>query len=311
MAKPIKSLELHYPMIQFFINIYSLLVLTKSVDSNFRAFSLAPVTWNIHIYLKLDYGYHISSIFIGSPDTDYQLIYLHFQIWSMNPSWNKESWIKTFLRHRWQLIKDTLALDLNTNRIHLFVEVSVLEWQRLVLSSWSKSFSRNPGKIFGAVDVQLLVKLFFTCTWFNFRPQTFNSSNQDVLVKLRRIVVVVVVILFRRHTSDKFQEAISSTRTGEFSCIAYLSSMLFLIIFGEVIFQLIEINWECVFILIKFAHGTDVRLVQLCEVFENCSIRLRNVWNNFYDTTDHLQQLRTDQFSSFFARAKPFMFLLG
>ena len=54
--------------------------------------------------------------------------------------------------------------------------------------------------------------LFATCTLFSFRPQTFDSYNQDVFVKLRRIavlVVVVVVILFHRHVSDKFQEAIS------------------------------------------------------------------------------------------------------
>ena len=38
---------------------------------------------------KLNYGYQVSSIFIGSPDTGYQLIYLHYQIWSMNASANK------------------------------------------------------------------------------------------------------------------------------------------------------------------------------------------------------------------------------
>ena len=47
-------------------------------------------------YYKLNYGYHISSIFIGSLDTGYQLIYLHYQIWSTNASANKESWIKIF-----------------------------------------------------------------------------------------------------------------------------------------------------------------------------------------------------------------------
>ena len=58
---------------------------------------------------------------------------------------------------------------------------------------------------------------FFTCTCFSFRPQTFNSYNQDVLVKLRRIAVLVVVaILFRRHASDKFQETISWSRTWRF-----------------------------------------------------------------------------------------------
>ena len=66
-------------------------------------------------------------------------------------------------------------------------------------------------------------------------------------LKLRRIaglVVVVVVILFRRHASDKFQEAISciEAEPGDFSCIAYLSSMLSLTISGEVMFLLIKIN---------------------------------------------------------------------
>ena len=139
-------------------------------------------------------------------------------------------------------------------------------------SPWSKSFSRNPEKIFRAEDVQLLVKLtfigkieilFFTCTWFSFRPQTFNSYNQDVVVKLRRIavlVVIVVVILFRCHTSAKFQEAISWSRTWTFflHCLSlkYVVSDHFR--WGNVPCQLIKINWERVFILIKFAHGTDV-----------------------------------------------------
>ena len=43
-----------------------------------------------------------------------------------------------------------------------------------------------------------------------------------------------------------------------------------------------------------------LRPVHLFEVFENCSIRLSNDWNNFYETTDHLQQFRADKLSSFF-----------
>jgi len=43
-----------------------------------------------------------------------------------------------------------------------------------------------------------------------------------------------------------------------------------------------------------------LRLVHLCEVFENCSIQLNNDWNHFYATTDHLQQFRADKFSTFF-----------
>ena len=80
-----------------------------------------------------------------------------------------------------------------------------------------------------------------------------------MLVKLSRIavLVVVVVVIFRRHASDKFQEAILEAEPGDFSCIAYLSSMLFLTIFGEVMYQLIKI--KCVFILIQFANGTDVK----------------------------------------------------
>ena len=105
-----------------------------------------------------------------------------------------------------------------------------------------------------------------------------------------------------------FKKLFLKAEPGDFSCIAYLSSMLFLTIFGEVMFQLIKINWKCVFILVKIAHGTDVwnhlllRLVHLCKVrvFENCSIRLSNDWNHFYETTDHLQQFRTDKFSTFF-----------
>ena len=109
--------------------------------------------------------------------------------------------------------------------------MSVLEWQRLVLSSWSKGFPRSPEKIFRAVSLARVYvlklnwnieNLFSTCTciWFSFRPQTFNSHNQDVLAKLKRIavlvVLVVVVILFRRHATDKFQETISWSLTWRF-----------------------------------------------------------------------------------------------
>ena len=43
-----------------------------------------------------------------------------------------------------------------------------------------------------------------------------------------------------------------------------------------------------------------LRLVHLCEVFENRSIRLSNDLNDFYETTDHLQQFKADKFSTFF-----------
>ena len=47
-------------------------------------------------------------------------------------------------------------------------------------------------------------------------------------------------------------------------------------------------------------------LVHLCEVCENCSIWLSNDWNNFYKTTDHLQQFRADKMSTF-SKAKPLL----
>ena len=105
---------------------------------------------------------------------------------------------------------------------------------------------------------------------------------------------------YQKNSKKLFLEA----EPEDFSFIAYLSSVLFLTIFGELIFQLIKTNWECVFNFLKFAYSTDVRLVRLCEVFENCSSWLRNDWNLFYDATDNLQQFRTDKFT-FFSRAKP------
>ena len=48
-----------------------------------------------------------------------------------------------------------------------------------------------------------------------------------------------------------------------------------------------------------------LRLVHLCEVSENCSIRLSNDWNNFYETTAHLQPFRADKLSSLFSKTKP------
>ena len=41
-------------------------------------------------------------------------------------------------------------------------------------------------------------------------------------------------------------------------------------------------------------------LLHLCEVCDNCSIRLGHDWNNFYEKTDHFQHLRADKLSAFF-----------
>ena len=83
--------------------------------------------------------------------------------------------------------------------------------------------------------------------------------------------------------SDKFQETVSciEAEPGDFSCIAYFSSMLFLTIFGEVMFQLIKINWECVLFwsnshMAPMFETLFLRLVHLYELFENCSIRIES-----------------------------------
>ena len=81
--------------------------------------------------------------------------------------------------------------------------------------------------------------------------------------------------------------------------------MLFLTIFGKVIFQFIKVNWKCVFILIEFAHGTDVWKLTffglyMWSVWKLFHPALSNDWNNFYETTDNLQQFKADKYSTFF-----------
>ena len=110
--------------------------------------------WNIYIYLKLNSMYQISSIFIGSPDSGYQLIYLHYQTWPKSTSWNKERWVKILLRQRRSLKKRLPAESTNrysvtgpkykwNSPLHCS---ECFRWQRLVLSSWSKSFPSKQGK---------------------------------------------------------------------------------------------------------------------------------------------------------------------
>ena len=149
-------------------------------------------------------------------------------------------------------------LDLSTNRIHLFIAVSVLEWQRLVLSLWSKSFSRSSEKIFracwswcsasGETHIYLrptarvyelnlnwhIENLFlslhliqFQTSNFQFLPLGCISKNQKNRCSCCFCYSVVLPPRIRQ-------------TSGDFSCTAYLSSMLFLTIFGETIFQLIK-----------------------------------------------------------------------
>ena len=65
-----------------------------------------------------------------------------------------------------------------------------------------------------------------------------------MFVKLRRIVVlvVVVVILSTATHQTNFKKLFLEAEPVDFSCIGYLSSMLFLTIFGELMLQLIKIN---------------------------------------------------------------------
>ena len=125
---------------------------------------------------------------------------------------------------------------------------------------------------------------------------------------MRRIAVLVaVVILFRRHTSHKFQEAISWSVTWIFllHCffLKYVVSYYFR--WSNVPFRQDKLKMCLHFDQIRtwnrcMFETRFLWLVRLCEVFENCSIRLSNDGNNCYETTDHLQQFRANKFSTFF-----------
>ena len=144
------------------------------------------------------------------------------------------------------------------------------------------------------------------------RLQTSNfqklSYNQDVLVKLRRIAVLVVVILFHRHASDKFQEAISWSRTWRFflhcffSQVPYVVSDLFR--WGNVAVNQNKLRMCLHFHQIRTWHRcfkpSFFGFYIYVRSFFNCSIPLSNDWHHFYETTDHLQYFRADKFSTFF-----------
>ena len=143
-------------------------------------------------------------------------------------------------------------------------------------------------------------------------------------------VLVVTVIQFRRHASEKFQGAISWSLNSGLRFSLYCLSIKHVISdhfrWSNVLVNQNKLKMCLHFDQIKFAHGTDIenflsspctsmwslflRLVQLCEVFENCSIGLSHDWNHFYETTDHLQQFSADKFSTFF-QERSFYVLLG
>ena len=72
------------------------------------------------------------------------------------------------------------------------------------------------------------------------------------------LFVVSVILWFRHHTSDKFQEAISWSITWRF--VLHCLPLKYVVSdhFRGSNAPVNQINWDCVFILIKFAHGTDV-----------------------------------------------------
>ena len=200
-------------------------------------------------------------------------------------------WLK-----RLYLSCDTLALD---QWIHLFIAVSVLEWQRLVLSSWSKGFSRSPEKIFRAVDVQLSSSE----THFHLRP----TARVFVLVRMRRIAVVVVAILFRRHASDKFQDAISWSITWIFvlHCL-YLKY----VVPDHFRWGIVPVNQNKLKICLHFGQ---IRPWQRCLKLSffglhvyvkslNCSIPFKQWLKSFLRDHWPLQQFRADILSTFFKR---------
>ena len=126
--------------------------------------------------------------------------------------------------------------------------------------------------------------------------------------KIAVLVQVVVVILFRCHASDKFQGAISWIITWIFllNCLSlkYVLSDHFR--WSNVPVRQNKLKMCLHFDQIRTWHRclklAFFGLYDLFAVFENCSIRLSNDWNNFYETNDHLQQFRTDKLSRFFKR---------
>ena len=142
--------------------------------------------------------------------------------------------------------------------------------------------------------------LFFTCTWFSVRHQTINSYTQDILVKLRRIAVLVVdvvVILFRRHASDKFQEAISWSRTCRFflHCLS-----LKYVVTDHFWWSNVPVDQNK---LKSSSFWSNSHMASMFETLFSLYIYVHPAkqWvKSFFHTTDHLQQFRADKFSTFF-----------
>ena len=120
----------------------------------------------------------------------------------------------------------------------------------------------------------------------------FLPLGCTVLVKMRRIAVLVVVsviLWFRRHASDKFQEVISWSITWRFflHCLPlkYVVSDHFR--WSNV--PVNQINWNCVVILIKFAHGTNV-----WNSLSSACTSMWSLWKLFHPVKKGLKSLLRD-----------------
>ena len=133
----------------------------------------------ISIIYKLNYVCQISSIFIGSPDTGYQLIYLHYQIWSMNASANKEILIKFFLSQP-TAIENRLLAELTSRNTGTG---SKYKWNNTLLCS----------ECFGTTKASVTIvikKVFsqprekFPCCWCSTSSETgFLVSKKTVVLR--------------------------------------------------------------------------------------------------------------------------------
>ena len=127
---------------------------------------------------------------------------------------------------------------------------------------------------------------------------------------MRRIAVLgVVVFLFRCHASSKFQEAISWTITWIF--LLHCLSLQY-VVSDHFRWSNVPVHQNKLKICLHFDQiRTWHRCLKLAFfgfyiylnwVFENCSIRWSNDWNNLYETNDHSQQFRAHELSCFFKR---------
>ena len=86
---------------------------------------------------------------------------------------------------------EILALDLNTNGIHLFIAVSIWEWWRLMPSSWSKKFFSLPREN-------------FPCCWCSASSEThfyLRTTARVYELKLARWKFVFYLHLIQLQTS--------------------------------------------------------------------------------------------------------------